>query len=128
MRDRLAQELVLLQHQYGEDVEYREAGEWFLIPRYPVPAPCYPRPSPVCFNLRPGYPGIEPYGFFVSADLRYDVRAFNASAPPAPPLFPGAWLFFSWASDGWTGTGDVMTGSNLWAWVRSFAARLSEGP
>ena|ERR1700687_5435178 len=128
MRERMEQELTLLRRHYGDDVQYLESGDWFLLPSYPVPTPCIPNLTRISFNLRPGYPGAEPYGFFASAELRFDRQQFNAGSPPAAPPFPGSWIFFSWAPDGWLATSDTTTGANLWAWARSFAARLREGP
>jgi hypothetical protein len=128
MRERICQELALLRRHYGNDVQYRESGDWFLLPRYPAPAPCAPNPTQISFALRPGYPGAEPYGFFVSEDLRFNGQKFNSVAPSGMPPFPGQWIFFSWAPDGWLATADPTTGSNLWAWARTFVARLREGP
>ncbi len=128
MRERLAEELALLRRHYGGDVEYRECGDWFLIPRYPTPAKCTPSLASVCFGLKPGYPGIEPYGFFAATDLLFEGQPFSGTSAAAPPPFPGSWTFFSWSPEGWFGTGDLLSGSNLWAWARSFAARLLDGP
>ena len=128
MRERIAQELELLRRYYGVDVEYVEAGDWFLLPRYPAPMPCTPSPARISFNLRPGYPGIEPYGFFATDDLNFNGQKYNSAAAQVTPPFSGHWMFFSWAPDGWIGTADAMTGSNLWGWARSFACRLREGP
>jgi hypothetical protein len=121
-------ELKLLQRHFGSDVEYREPGDWFLIPRYPTPARCSPRLAAACFSLRAGYPGVEPYGFYMSTGLLFDTQGYATANTAVPPPFSGAWTFFSWSPDGWIGTGDLMSGSNLWGWARSFAARLLEGP
>src|SRR5262245_29606824 len=99
MRARISEELALLRRNYGDDVQYLEIGDWFLVPRYPAPEPCLPRQTGVCFSLRPGYPGAEPYGFFVSSELRFNHQPFNASSPPSPPPFPGSWIFFSWSPE-----------------------------
>ena len=128
VRERIAQELALLRRYYGGDVEYVEAGDWVLLPRYPVPPPCSPSPAPISFNLRPGYPGIEPYGFYARADLQFNRQRYNPASAQSNPPFDGQWIFFSWAPEGWVGTADAMTGSNLWGWARSFASRLREGP
>jgi hypothetical protein len=127
MRERIQQELALLKQRYGEEVFYVAEGDWFLIARYPLPDSCQPRVTQVCFNLKPGYPGVEPYGFFVAAGVTCNGVAVVAGSAPAPPPFPGQWTFVSWAPEGWLATADVVTGANLWAWARSFAARLGEG-
>lgn len=128
MRDRIVQELSLLRRHFGNEVEYREPSDWFLIPQYPAPAQCVPNPLEVCFSLRPGYPGTEPYGFFIIETARFDGQPFKSGSAPAQPLFSGSWIFFSWAPEGWIATADPVKGSNLWGWARSFAARLREGP
>lgn len=128
MRERIAQELALLRRHYGEDVEYREQGDWFLVPRYPTPELCQCLSTSVTFNLRPGYPGAEPYGFFAPSELRFGGKPYQAGSPSVAPPFPGQWTFFSWAPEGWLATNDLSSGSNLWGWARSFIARLREGP
>lgn len=128
MRERIKQELSLLRCHYGDDVEYLEKdGDWFHIPRYSMPSSCSPLIAPVCFSLKPGYPGVEPYGFFIASTVSFNGAKFPGGSAPSPPPFTGQWIFLSWSPDGWIATADVVTGANLWAWARSFAARLREG-
>jgi hypothetical protein len=108
MRERIAQELALLRRHYGEDVEYQEHGDWFLVPRYPTPEPCQCPSTPVTFNLRPGYPGAEPYGFFAPSELRFGGQPYQAGSPAVAPPFSGQWTFFSWSPDGWVATHDLI--------------------
>lgn len=128
MRERIASELTLLRRHYGNDVEYLEQGDWFFVPRYPAPEACGCRLTSIAFNLRPGYPGAEPYGFFAPSTLCFAGRPYQSGSANAPPPFAGQWTFFSLAPDGWLATADLSTGSNLWGWTRSFWARLCEGP
>jgi hypothetical protein len=128
IRERISQELALLRHHYGDDVEYLESGDWFFIPRYPVPRPWIPEMAPFSFSLKPGYPGAEPYGSCASRELRFNGSPLNGALPQVAPPFPGEWIFISWSPEGWFATADVATGSNLWGWARSFAGRLAEGP
>jgi hypothetical protein len=127
MQARIQQELDLLRRYYP-DLEYREAGQWVLLPRYFAPAPWSPSQIPVCFQIPVGYAGTPPYGFYVPASLTYQGQApNNASSPPNPPPFPGAWRILSWTPEDWRPTGDVMTGSNLWGWCRGLVERFRSG-
>jgi len=126
--DRIEAELALLKSQY-RDVEYiSQSGQhWFRLEPLYTPEDCSPDEIPVVFSVTQGHPGAEPYGFFVPADVRH--RGANLAAKPAPhqPPFSGNWIFLSWAPVGWRPTGEVSTGSNLWAWARTFVQRLKEG-
>lgn len=127
MKSRLEQELELLRHHYGE-VDFDAASGWFQIRVFPYPAPCRPDSAPIAFPISPAYPGANPYGFAIPADLTFGDRRFAGNAPPSPPPFAGGWVFLSWQPEGWIPTADLLSGSNLWGWARGFAARLREGP
>jgi hypothetical protein len=127
VKTRLEQELELLQHHYGA-VDFDAASGWFQIRAYPFPEPCKPTPGPLVFQVSPAFPGANPYGFAIPADLTFGERPFSGNAPPSPPPFPRAWVFLSWQPEEWIATADPLTGSNLWGWTRGFAARLKEGP
>lgn len=128
MTERMAQELRLLKREYP-DVEYREDGDWFWIPLLPLTGTIWNRgETPVCFQAPPGYPGNPPYGFYVPAGLRLiDGRLPNNYSEPAPTPFEGQWGKFSWQHENWRATGDLLSGSNLLNFVRTFQHRFQEG-
>lgn len=129
MEERIAKELDLLRRRYL-DVEYKEGGQWFRIPSYPLPEG-WNRPSTdVAFQISPVYPGTHPYGIYVPAGLLFNqVRPDNYTEPAQnKPPFPGTWGMFSWQVDGpWRATTDLVTGSNISNWVAGFADRFREG-
>ena len=133
MRKRIAQELGLLR-KYYPDIEHMEhAGEdWFRIPGYAFPAGWRINDeelgvASVVFRIIAAYPTGEPYAFFTPAGINFsDKEPANTTAANDVP-FDGAWRQFSWSPDGWAPTADVRKGSNLAAWVRSFALRLKQG-
>lgn len=133
MRARIEQELALLQKFYP-DIEHRERDgeDWFRLPRYPFPPGWQIGSEPVeaeaiVFKIVAAYPTGEPYAFAARAGITFKgAPPNNASSGVATP-FEGSWQQFSWAPDGWTPTADPAVGSNLLAWVRSFAERLKGG-
>jgi len=130
MQERINQELILLRQRYP-DLEYRENGNWIVIPSYPLPMD-WNRPSTdVVFQIPVGYPGIPPYGIYTPVGLLYNESRPDNYTEPAPtqPPFPGSWGIFSWQpSDGqWRPTADLMTGSKLLNWVIGFSGRFREG-
>jgi hypothetical protein len=124
----MVQELKLLRREYP-DLEYREDGEWFRVPLIQLPPGIWNRDeTPVCFQAPPGYPGNPPYGFCVPAGLRLsDGRLPNNYSEPVSTPFGGQWGKFSWQNDNWRPTGDVLSGSNLLNFVRTFHHRFREG-
>lgn len=134
MRKRIEQELELLRRYYPK-IEHREhAGDdWFRIPRYPFPSgwrigETEITESPVAFKIGAGYPTAEPYGFAAPAGINCNGQSPKNPGSAVDFPFEGSWQHFSWAPDGsWAPTSDVLKGSNLLAWVRSFAQRLKEG-
>lgn len=133
MRPRLAQEFAAVRAWFP-DIEHVENGgeDWFRLPRYPCPTGWQIDATPVetleiVFRLTAAYPQGEPYGFATRSNITYKGGAPNNAGTAIAPPFEGAWQQFSWAPDGWNPTGDIRQGSNLLAWVRSFAKRLQEG-
>jgi len=134
MRLRIEQELALLRRHYPDIEHLEHAGEdWFHLPRYAFPSGwrLYLDPiefAPVAFRVGAGYPTTEPYAFCAPVGINYlGATPGNSGAASAVP-FGGTWQQFSWAPDAsWAPTHHVHTGSNLLAWVRSFACRLKEG-
>ena len=133
MRPRIAQEFAVLRERYP-DIEHVENGgeDWFRLPRYPCPPGWEIDGGPVstlaiAFRLGSGYPQGEPYGFATAAKITFNGNTPQSAGSACPCPFEGDWQQFSWAPDGWTPTDDIHKGSNVLAWVRSFAARLREG-
>ena len=127
MQERIKQEFELLRQFYG-GIAFLEEGQWVQLPRYRLPPPWQPPEVPIAFQIPVGYAGAAPYGFFAPADLTCGDAKPNASPPPHPPPFVGAWLQFSWGAQDWRPTADVVSGSNLWGWCRSFSDRFKDGP
>ena len=130
MRDRIAQELAVIRQVY-EGVEYREEGDWFFVPSYPLPGGWNRDTTEVAFQVIVSYPVQPPYGFYVPMGIRFDGKIPDNYSEPvdnAPP-FGGQWGFFSWApEDGdWMPGIDVSRGTNLLDWVKGFALRFREG-
>jgi hypothetical protein len=128
MRERLAQELQMLR-QHFPGLEYREDGQWFLLPRYGGPEGIWKETSPaICFQAPPGYPGQKPYGFYVRLPFALVAggEIKNSTASGDPP-FEGEWLKFSWDMPEWQATADLESGYNLLNWALSFRQRLEQG-
>lgn len=133
MRARIEQELALLR-QYYPDIEHLEhAGEdWFRLPRFPFPSGwrignTAITEAPIAFKIVATYPTGEPYGFAAPAGINFNGKPPTNPGSQVDYPFEGSWQHFSWAPDGWHPTNDPRKGSNLLAWVRSFAQRLKEG-
>lgn len=131
MTERLREDLERLRARYP-DVVFREDGQWVFLPKYLVPTDAWERTDyTVCFQLRPGYPDIGPYGINVSPPPRgKDGRGPSnyADAPDPQPPFDGTWGRFSWELDGWRATADLVSGSTLLNYVESIRKRFEEGP
>jgi hypothetical protein len=129
VRDRIAQELALLRSRH-RDLEYWEDGRWVRLPAYPLFHGWNRETTDVAFQIKVEYPGAAPYGFYVPAGLQHNGRtpsSYNEPAQAQPP-FGGSWGFFSWQVEaGWFPTADVVTGSNLLSFARTFADRFKEG-
>jgi hypothetical protein len=133
MRDRIAKELDLLK-KYYPDTDAKEVGDstWFKIPSFLIPGEIWNKTSAaVCFEAKITYPGTPPYSFYIEGGLRSkdnaDTRPKDYEEPAATP-FNGTWGRFSWQHDStWNPTEDLVAGSNLLNFVRSFGDRLKEG-
>lgn len=130
MTDRIAKELELLRRYYP-DLVYEEKDRWFCIPSYPLPEGWNRGATDVAFQVKVEYPGTPPYGILVPAGLTSEGKRPDNYTEPASPLppFGGSWGVFSWSPDAdqWRPTADLVAGSNLLNWVRSFADRFREG-
>ncbi len=128
MSQRVLAERELLQLHYDR-AEYHANGQlhWFLVNSIRTPAGWAPDRIPVVFFVTQGYPGAQPYGLFVPQELTHQGKPPRENPPKHPPPFPGNWRFLSWSPTNWHATTDIQSGSNLWAWVRTFVRRLEEG-
>lgn len=128
MNERIAQELQLLRTRFPK-LDYREEGQWVLLPGWRTPGGVWDYPSiHVCFQIPQGYPGQKPYGFYVTPRIALkDGRQPINVTDSDEPLFAGEWRKFSWDAPEWRATSDVATGCNLLNWVLTFQHRLAEG-
>jgi len=128
MNARVEAELGLLRQHYRQ-VDYLAANamHWFQVHGIRVPENWSPPEFAAVFPVTEGHPGVEPYGFFVPAELTFNGKPPAETGPPHQPPFEGSWRFLSWKPVGWRPAADVLTGSNLWGWVRTFVDRLREG-
>lgn len=132
MRARIEQEYALLKKYYPDTIAH-EQGEscWFRIPQFPISGDVWDKThADICFEAKVSYPGTAPYSFYVERGLR--ARGDNNARPkdyeePAATPFPGTWGRFSWQHEAWNPTEDLVSGSNLLNFVRSFPDRLKEG-
>ena len=128
MNTRIEAELALLRLHYTRvDYVAANAMHWFGVQMLKTPEKWAPAEIPVVFAVTEGYPGVQPYGFFVPQQLSLDGKPPSEHGAPHPPPFEGKWRFLSWQPVEWHPTGDVGSGSNLWGWVRTFMHRLREG-
>lgn len=121
--DRIAKEIELLRKDYPELI-YQHP--WVRIPRYALPADIWTATEvEVCFEITPGYPGQAPYGFYVNPAIMLKTGGKpDAYAPAQTTPFGVGWGKFSWQHEGWRATADLVTGSNLAGFVRTFRDRL----
>ena len=129
MDERIEDELRLLRRHF-EQVDYVAEGRWVRI--WPVETGSGWSHNTVAavFQIPTGFPGAPPYGFYVPVGITHngsEPQNYQPIAPSQPP-FEGEWAMFSWAPDeSWRATSDLVTGSNLSNWARSFRDRFAEG-
>ena len=131
MTERVKAESKLLKVS-GYITENDEEGEWILIKDYPIPEESsWNRvKTDICFQILAEYPGAPPYGFYVPSGILYNGQRPNNYTEPSnnKPPFSGDWGFFSWKmNSGWFATDDLVSGSNLLNFVRTFSERFNEG-
>ena len=133
MRARLAEEVAHAREFYP-DLEHVEHGgvDWFRVPKYRFPSGWRIGENdidtaPIVFKLVSTYPQSEPYGFAAPTGINFKGQAPGNPGSAVSPPFDGSWQHFSWAPEGWFPSAKPREGSNLLAWIRSFAQRLAEG-
>lgn len=128
MDERIEQELELLRKRY-EEVEYVAEGRWVRVCPVRTGAGWSQAAISAAFQIPGGYPGTPPYGFYVPAGFTHNGAQPQSYQPmPSQPPFDGQWGMFSWQQDGnWRPTADLVAGSNLLNWIRTFSDRFAEG-
>ena len=129
MQERIDLELALVKERFP-NVEYQPEGRWVLVISYPLPEGWNRETTDIAFQIGNGYPGAQPYGFYVPSGILFQGTVPGSYTDPAPnqPPFEGPWGFFSWApKSGWFPASDVRQGANLLDWVRGFKDRFEEG-
>ena len=129
VESRIAQELRLVEQNYPV-VLYKnvETVHWFYVEGLVLPEPLTPSRIKVCFSVTAGHPVTKPYGFFMQEGIKRGDLILDFKAPPHLPPFEGLWRFKSWDAPHWKPGPDVVSGDNLWGWVRSFRQGIAEGP
>jgi len=125
---RIASEVELLRVAFP-DLEYRPAGQWVRIPRHPLPDGIWSRKSAeVCFQIPENLPAQAPYGFYVRPGLSLISGGEILNyVYPAPTAFGDDWGKFSWQLLEWAPTADLVVGTNILNFARSFMSRFQEG-
>lgn len=126
--ERIESELALLQRGFP-DLEYVPAGHWARIPTYPLPEAIWARDSvEACFQIPENVPAQAPYGFYVRPGLALvNGAGIQNYAYPAPTAFGGDWGKFSWQLLVWTPNAELVAGTNMLNFARSFVDRFREG-
>lgn len=111
-------------------LHHQEAGDWVLLPDYPLPDGWPQTATDVAFQIPAGLPGQPPYAFYAKGELSHEGRPLlNYSYPVGAGTvpFPGTWGVFSWAPETWLPAEHAADGANLVDFARSFADRFAEG-
>jgi hypothetical protein len=129
MLERIQKELELLRREYPT-LEYNENGHWIKISGYKLPVGLWNREqTSVLFQIPTGYPGQAPYGFYVETGIRLKKSSAKPTAYEETVSglgFEGQWGKFSWQQENWFASEDILSGSNLLNFVRSFWDRFME--
>lgn len=131
MDERLEQELNLLR-KYYPDLEIDDSQKWIKIPSYKLPVGIGWNKVTIdlCIEVKPGFPGVAPYGIFVPSGIRFNSLEPKDWQPSANnrPSFTGDWAMLSWTPvEEWKPGSDVAKGSNLLNFVLSFKDRFLAG-
>lgn len=132
MDERIDAEFELIRKYYPTLV-VSNCKRWGLIDKFVLPSgiPWNKEHIPICCNIPNGYPGTAPYGIYIPADLQCDNKepqSFTKIANNKPP-FEGVWGMLSWTPDTevWKPTADILKGSNLLNFIKTFNDRFKEG-
>lgn len=126
---RADEELSLLRGWFGDQLEYRPAGQWVRIRDYRIPEDLWlPAQVDIAFQIPEQIPGQAPYGFHVlpGVALISGGSAENYTYPTSNTWGDG-WGTFSWALDDWRPAARASDGSNMLEFARSIANRFRQG-
>jgi hypothetical protein len=125
---RVEEELDLLRRNFPQ-LEYLADGQWVRIPEFGIPDSIWDQNCvEVCFQIPGQIPGQPPYGFYVRPNLNLKSGLpIGNYAFPAPTGFGVDWGKFSWQLLVWAPTADLVSGTNMVNFVRSFVDRFAEG-
>lgn len=126
MKERLLQEIQLLQKLYGE-VECGPNLEWIIIKDFKLPAGWNRSSTELLIIILPGYPATPPDNFYVTAGLKtMNGNQISNFSDPVPQI-GRQWGQFSYHLDGeWRPTADIYKGDNLQTFVLKVIDRLKE--
>lgn len=131
MRDRLQKEYELLKKFFPETIAQEIDGNcWFRIANFVIKGDLWDKQrADACFEAKVSYPSTPPYSFYIQGGLRTKVTNERPKdyEEPAQTPFEGIWGRFSWQHENWCPTDDLVSGSNLLNFVRTFADRIGEG-
>lgn len=125
---RIEAELGLLRSNFP-DLDYLPDGHWVRLGEWMVPGDVWGQSVvEVCFQMPERLPGQGPYGFYVRPGVTLTSgQAIANYAYPASTGFGDGWGKFSWQLEQWAPTDDLVAGTNMTNFVRSFQDRFSEG-
>lgn len=125
---RIRAELDLLRSNFPA-LDYLADGHWVRLRDHAIPGEEWePRVVEVCFQIPERVPGQGPYGFYVRPGItRANGEAIANYAYPASTAFGDDWGKFSWQLEQWAPTEDLVAGTNMVNFVRSFNDRFAEG-
>lgn len=127
MRDRLDQEIALVQKQYP-GVRHGQNYDWVVVEDVPLPDDYNRDTTDVLIVIPSGYPETPPDNFWVPPGLRLENGGQPDAFNPNHRTHEGEeWDRFSWhEDDGWAPSEDVEEGSNLMTFMSTVEERLKE--
>lgn len=126
MRDRLREELALVERQYGA-LDIAEDLSSFVITGMPLPKGWSTEETPVLVLIPAGYPTTPPDNFYVRNDLTLAGGGEPGNAPKDQAQRNATWRMFSWHVDEtWQPSAAPARGDNLLTFLAGCEQRLSE--
>jgi len=126
MKERLLQEIQLLQKLYGE-VECSPNLEWIIIKDFKLPAGWNRSSTELLILILPSYPATPPDNFYVTAGLKsINGNQIGNFSDPVTQI-EKQWGQFSYHLDSeWHPAADIFNGDNLQTFVLKVIDRLKE--
>ena len=128
MRQRLRQEIELLQKAYGT-VESDPDISWIVVKNVQLPDGWNRDQTDILIKIPPGYPTTQPDNFFVDSTLRLSNDQKPNRAPQEESIGSRDWLMFSFHLDGsgeWQPEAEIENGHNLLTYLEGIKGRLAE--